>query len=149
VRKANRYDIKGKKYINTPSKYYMVDMGLRNARLNFRQHEETHMMENVIYNELIIRGYNVDVGVVEKREMQDGKQRQSQYEVDFIATKTDEKKYIQVTESMTAPETRERELAPLEKIADNYEKIVIAMEPGLMQDQAGIKIMSAIDFLLE
>ena len=91
----------------------------------------------MVYFELLRRGYDVAIGKIDSKE------------VDFIATKTDEKKYIQITESMTAPETRERELAPLEKIADNYEKIVIAMDPGLMQDQAGIRIISAIDFLLE
>lgn len=132
-----RFDIKGREYLKTLGKYYIVDIGLRNYLLGYRDGDTGHILENIIYFELLRRGYDVAIGKIDSKE------------VDFIATKTDEKKYIQVTESMTAPETRERELAPLEKIADNYEKIVIAMDPGLMQDQAGIKIMSAIDFLLE
>ena len=132
-----RFDIKGREYLKTLGKYYIVDIGLRNYQLGYRDGDTGHILENIIYFELLRRGYDVAIGKIDSKE------------VDFIATKTDEKKYIQVTESMTAPETRERELAPLEKIADNYEKIVIAMDPGLMQDQAGIKIMSAIDFLLE
>ena len=132
-----RFDIKGKEYLKTLGKYYIVDIGLRNYLLGYRDGDTGHILENIVYFELLRRGYDVAIGKIDSKE------------VDFIATKTDEKKYIQVTESMTAPETRERELAPLEKIADNYEKIVIAMDPGLMQDQAGIKIISAIDFLLE
>ena len=132
-----RFDIKGREYLKTLGKYYIVDIGLRNYLLGYRDGDTGHILESIIYFELLRRGYDVAIGKIDSKE------------VDFIATKTDEKKYIQVTESMTAPETRERELAPLEKIADNYEKLVIAMDPGLMQDQAGIKIMSAIDFLLE
>ena len=132
-----RFDIKGREYLKTLGKYYIVDIGLRNYLLGYRDGDTGHILENIIYFELLRRGYDVAIGKIDSKE------------VDFIATKTDEKKYIQVTESMAAPETRERELAPLEKIADNYEKIVIAMDPGLIQDQAGIKIMSAIDFLLE
>ena len=132
-----RFDIKGREYLKTLGKYYIVDIGLRNYLLGYRDGDTGHILENIIYFELLRRGYDVAIGKIDSKE------------VDFIATKTDEKKYIQVTESMTAAETRERELTPLEKIADNYEKIVIAMEPGLMQDQAGIKIVSAIDFLLE
>ena len=132
-----RFDIKGREYLKTLGKYYIVDIGLRNYLLGYRDGDTGHILENIIYFELLRRGYDVAIGKIDSKE------------VDFIATKTDEKKYIQVTESMAAPETRERELAPLEKIADNYEKIVIAMDPGLIQDQAGIKIMSAIDFLLD
>lgn len=132
-----RFDIKGREYLKTLGKCYIVDIGLRNYLLGYRDGDTGHILENIIYFELLRRGYDVAIGKIDSKE------------VDFIATKTDEKKYIQVTESMAAPETRERELAPLEKIADNYEKIVIAMDPGLIQDQAGIKIMSAIDFLLE
>ena len=132
-----RFDIKGKEYLKTLGKYYIVDIGLRNYLLGYRDGDTGHILENIVYFELLRRGYDVAIGKIDSKE------------VDFIATKTDEKKYIQITESMTAPETRERELAPLEKIADNYEKIVIAMDPGLMQDQAGIRIISAIDFLLE
>ena len=132
-----RFDIKGREYLKTLGKYYIVDIGLRNYLLGYRDGDTGHILENIIYFELLRRGYDVAIGKLDNKE------------VDFIATKTDEKKYIQVTESMTAPETRERELAPLEKISDNYEKIVIAMDPGLLQDQGGIKIVSAIDFLLE
>lgn len=132
-----RFDIKGREYLKTLGKYYIVDIGLRNYLLGYRDGDTGHILENIVYFELLRRGYDVAIGKIDNKE------------VDFIATKADEKKYIQVTESMTTPETRDRELAPLQKIADNYEKLVIAMDPGLMQDQAGIKIMSAIDFLLE
>lgn len=132
-----RFDIKGKEYLKTLGKYYIVDIGLRNYLLGYRDGDSGHILENIIYFELLRRGYDVAIGKLDNKE------------VDFIATKTDEKKYIQVTESMNAPETRERELSPLRKIPDNYEKIVIAMECDLPQDQDGIKIVSAVDFLLE
>ena len=131
-----RFDIKGREYLKTLGKYYIVDIGLRNYLLGYRDGDTGHILENIIYFELLRRGYDVAIGKLDNKE------------VDFIATKTDEKKYIQVTEAMTSPETRERELAPLQKISDNYEKLVIAMDPGLTQDQDGIKIVSAIDFLL-
>ena len=132
-----RFDIKGKEYLKTLGKYYIVDIGLRNYLLGYRGGDTGHILENIIYFELLRRGYDVAIGKLEQKE------------VDFIATKTDEKKYIQVTESMTASETRERELSPLQKIPDNYEKIVIAMDAGLEQDQDGIRLVNAIDFLLE
>ena len=132
-----RFDIKGKEYLKTLGKYYIVDIGLRNYLLGYRDGDSGHILENIIYFELLRRRYDVAIGKLDNKE------------VDFIATKTDEKKYIQVTESMNAPETRERELTPLRKIPDNYEKIVIAMECDLPQDQDGIKIISAVDFLLE
>lgn len=132
-----RFDIKGKEYLRTLGKYYIVDIGLRNYLLGFRDGDSGHILENIIYFELLRRGYDVAIGKIDQRE------------VDFVATKTHEKKYIQVTESMNAPETRERELAPLRKIKDNYEKIVIALECDLPQDQDGIKIIKALDFLLE
>ena len=132
-----RFDIKGKEYLKTLGKYYIVDIGLRNYLLGYRDGDSGHILENIIYFELLRRGYDVAIGKLDNKE------------VDFIATKTDEKKYIQVTESMNAPETRERELSPLRKIPDNYEKIIIAMECDLPQDQDGIKIVSAVDFLLE
>lgn len=131
-----RFDIKGREYLKTLGKYYIVDIGLRNYLLGYRDGDTGHILENIIYFELLRRGYDVAIGKLDNKE------------VDFIATKTDEKKYIQVTEAMTSPETRERELAPLQKISDNYDKLVIAMDPGLTQDQDGIKIVSAIDFLL-
>ena len=132
-----RFDIKGKEYLKTLGKYYIVDIGLRNYLLGYRDGDTGHILENIIYFELLRRGYDVAIGKLDHKE------------VDFIATKTDEKKYIQVTESMTSPETRERELSPLQKIPDNYEKIVIAMDAGLEQDQDGIRLVNAIDFLLE
>ena len=131
-----RFDIKGREYLKTLGKYYIVDIGLRNYLLGYRDGDSGHILENIVYFELLRRGYDVAIGKLDNKE------------VDFIATKTDEKKYIQVTESMNAPETRERELSPLRKIPDNYEKIVIAMECDLPQDQDGIKIISAVDFLL-
>ena len=132
-----RFDIKGREYLKTLGKYYIVDIGLRNYLLGYRDGDSGHILENIIYFELLRRGYDVAIGKLDNKE------------VDFIATKTDEKKYIQVTESMNAPETRERELSPLRKIPDNYEKIVIAMECDLPQDQDGIKIVGAVDFLLD
>ena len=131
-----RFDIKGKEYLKTLGKYYIVDIGLRNYLLGYRDGDTGHILENIIYFELLRRGYDVAIGKLDHKE------------VDFIAIKTDEKKYIQVTESMTSPETRERELSPLQKIPDNYEKIVIAMDAGLEQDQDGIRLVNAIDFLL-
>ena len=131
-----RFDIKGKEYLRTLGKYYIVDIGLRNYLLGFREGDSGHILENIIFFELMRRGYDVSIGKIDNQE------------VDFIATKTDEKKYIQVTETMNAPETRERELAPLRKIRDSYEKIVIALECDLTQTQDGIKIIRALDFLL-
>ena len=115
----------------------IVDIGLRNYLLGYRDGDSGHILENIIYFELLRRGYDVAIGKIDNQE------------VDFIATKADEKKYIQVTESMNAPETRERELAPLRKIRDSYEKVVIALECDLTQTQDGIKIIRALDFLLE
>ena len=132
-----RFDIKGKEYLRTLGKYYIVDIGLRNYLLGFREGDSGHILENIIFFELMRRGYDVAIGKIDNQE------------VDFIATKTDEKKYIQVTETMNAPETREQELAPLRKIRDSYEKIVIALECDLTQTQDGIKIIRALDFLLE
>lgn len=132
-----RFDIKGKEYLRTLGKYYIVDIGLRNYLLGYRDGDSGHILENIIYFELLRRGYDVAIGKIGNQE------------VDFIATKADEKKYIQVTESMNAPETRERELTPLRKIRDGYEKVVIALECDLTQTQDGIKIIRALDFLLE
>lgn len=131
-----RFDIKGREYLKTLGKYYIVDMGLRNYLLGYREGDSGHILENIVYFELLRRGYDVAIGKIDSKE------------VDFIASKTDEKKYIQVTESMNASETRERELSALRRIPDNYEKMVIAMECDLPQDQDGIKIVSALDFLL-
>lgn len=132
-----RFDIKGKEYLRTLGKYYIVDIGLRNYLLGYRDGDSGHILENIVYFELLRRGYDVAIGKIDNQE------------VDFIATKTDEKKYIQVTESMNTPETRERELAPLRKIRDSYEKNVIALECDFTQTQDGIKIIRALDYLLE
>lgn len=132
-----RFDIKGKEYLRTLGKYYIVDIGLRNYLLGYRDGDSGHILENIVYFELLRRGYDVAIGKIDNQE------------VDFIATKTDEKKYIQVTESMNTPEARERELAPLRKIRDSYEKNVIALECDFTQTQDGIKIIRALDFLLE
>lgn len=132
-----RFDIKGKEYLRTLGKYYIVDIGLRNYLLGFREGDSGHILGNIIFFELMRRGYDVAIGKIDNQE------------VDFIVTKADEKKYIQVTETMNAPETRERELAPLRKIRDSYEKIVIALECDLTQTQDGIKIIRALDFLLD
>lgn len=132
-----RFDIKGRELLRTLGKYYIVDIGLRNYLLGYRDGDSGHILENIIFFELLRRGYDVAIGKIDNRE------------VDFIATKADEKKYIQVTESMNGPETRERVLAPLRKIRDNYEKTVIALECDISQTQDGIKIVHATDFLLE
>ena len=132
-----RFDIKGKEYLRTLGKYYIVDIGLRNYLLGYRDGDRGHILENIIYFELLRRGYDVAIGKIDSQE------------VDFIAAKADEKKYIQVTESMNIPETRERELAPLRKIRDSFEKIVIALECDQARTQDGIKIIKALDFLLE
>lgn len=131
-----RFDVKGKEYLRTLGKYYIVDIGLRNYLLGYRDGDSGHILENIIYFELLRRGYDVTIGKIDNQE------------VDFIATRAEEKKYIQVTESMNAPETRERELAPLRKIRDSYEKIVIALECDFTQTQDGIKMIRALDFLL-
>ena len=131
-----RFDIKGKEYLRTLGKYYIVDIGLRNYLLGYRDGDSGHILENIIYFELLRQGYDVAIGKIDSQE------------VDFIATKTDEKKYIQVTEDMNAPETRERELAPLRKIRDNYVKMVITLDCDLTQTQDGIKIVKALDFFL-
>ena len=132
-----RFDIKGREYLKTLGKYYIVDTGLRNYLLGYREVDTGHILENIVYFELLRRGYDVAIGKIDNRE------------VDFIATKADDKKYIQVTEAMNAPETRARELAPLQRIPDNYEKMVVCMDTGLQQEQDGIRIVNAIDFLLE
>ena len=134
---VKRFDIKGKDYLRTLGKYYIVDTGLRSYLLGNRGGDTGHILENIIYFELLRRGYDVAIGKIDEKE------------IDFIATKTDEKKYIQVTESMNAPETRARELAPLQAVRDNYEKLVIAMDCDLVSDVDGIKIVKALDFLLE
>lgn len=150
VSKAMRYDIKGKKYIDTPSKYYFTDMGLRNARINFRQDEKTHLMENVIYNELLIRGFNVDVGVVPvvTRDT-NGKQVRSQLEIDFVCNQGSKRYYIQSAFRMNDEEKQMNEQAPLTKVNDSFKKIIITGEEVLVhRNEQGITTMSIYDFLL-
>ena len=145
---VSRYDIKGKRYFESIKKYYSVDVGLRNARLNFRQQELTHIMENVIYNHLRIFGYLVDVGVVEVREMQDGKQQQKQYEVDFIATNGQEKYYIQSAYRMDDDTKREQELTSLKRIDDSFRKVVIVGDDiSPWTDDNGISYIGLFQFL--
>ena len=151
VSKAMRYDVKGKKYIDTPYKYYFTDMGLRNARINFRQDEKTHLMENVIYNELLIRGFNVDVGVVPvvTRDAE-GKQVRSQLEIDFVCNQGSKRYYIQSAFRMNDEEKQQNEQAPLTKVNDSFKKIIITGEEGLIhRNEQGITTMSIYDFLLK
>ena len=148
IEKALRYDIKGKKYINTPAKYYFVDLGLRNARLSFRQQEYSHIMENVIYNELKLRGYSVDVGVVESSASSNGQGRK-QLEVDFIVNSGNRRYYIQSAYAMPTDEKLAQEQASLLAINDAFKKIIIVNQPILTgYNEQGILIISLQDFLL-
>lgn len=131
-----RFDIKSKEYLRTLGKYYIVDIGLRNSLLGFRDRDRGHAIENVVYFELLRRGCDVAIGKI------------GSAEVDFIAATADDKKYIQVTESMLSEDVRSRELAPLRKIRDNYEKIVLSLDPGLDASYDGIKSINLIDWLL-
>ena len=131
-----RFDIKGKEFLRTLGKYYIVDIGLRNYLLGFRNRDSGHALENVVYFELLRRGFDVSIGKVDNAE------------VDFIATKADEKLYVQVTESMTNENVRQRELNPLQKINDNYEKIVLSLDTGLDSSYEGIKSINVIEWLL-
>ena len=146
---VSRYNIKGKRYFESIKKYYSVDIGLRNARLNFRQQELPHIMENVIYNHLRIFGYLVDVGVIEKREMRNGQQQQSQYEVDFIATNGFQKLYIQSAYRLDTDDKKEQELKSLRNIDDSFRKIVIVGDDiTTYTDEEGITYMGLFQFLL-
>lgn len=151
ISKANRYDVKGKKYIQTPVKYYYTDVGLRNARLGFHQQEETHIMENVLYCDLIRRGYDVDVGVVEHNiKTAEGKKIRKQLEVDFVVNRGNERFYIQSALSVAKPEKRMQEIASLVRIPDSFGKIVVTrdyIKPW--RDENGILYMGVEQFLLE
>ena len=150
IEKAVRYDVKGRKYIGTPAKYYYTDLGLRNARLGFRQLEETHIMENILYNDLIRRGMNVDVGMVEYNTKDaDGKKIRKQLEVDFVVNKGDKRFYIQSALSIADPEKKEQEIASLKRIPDSFAKIVVVrdyLKPW--QDENGITYVGIEQFLL-
>ena len=146
---AKRYDVKGKKYFEYPSKYYCTDIGLRNARLNFRQQEETHIMENIIYNELISRGYLVDVGVVEIVEETGEKRVKKQCEIDFVVNKGTKKYYIQSALSVSDPDKLKTEIRPLLNTKDFFKKILISktsMKPFV--DEKGILHLGLYEFLL-
>ncbi len=151
LEQAKRYDIKGKKYINTPSKYYFTDIGLRNARLNFRQAEETHAMENVIYNELRCRGYNVDVGVVEYYSSDSGgKSELKQSEVDFVCNMSDKRYYIQSALTLPTKEKIQQEQNSLIRIADYFKKIIIVKDISRSHyTENGIYLLNLFDFLLD
>jgi len=131
-----RFDIKGKEFLRTLGKYYIVDIGLRNYLLDFRNRDSGHALENIVYFELLRRGYDVSIGKIDNSE------------VDFIATKADNKIYVQVTESMTSEDVRKRELSPLQKISDNYEKIILSLNPGMDSSYNGIKSINLIDWLI-
>ena len=145
---SKRYNIKGNRYFESIKKYYSVDVGLRNAKLNFRQQEITHIMENVIYNELRMRGFAVDVGVVEAREMRNGKSEYIQYEIDFIASNGTNKYYIQSAFSLDGDEKRQQELKSLLKVGDSFQKIVITgNDIAEYTDAKGIRFMGLFQFL--
>lgn len=133
---VKRFDIKGKEFLRTLGKYYIADIGLRNYLLGFRNRDTGHVLENIVYFELLRRGYDVAIGKVENAE------------IDFVATKADEKIYVQVTESMTSEDVRRRELSPLQKVKDNYEKTILSLEPGLETSYEGIKSLNLIDWLI-
>ncbi|MDD5950043.1 MAG: DUF4143 domain-containing protein, partial [Lachnospiraceae bacterium] len=150
VNEVNRYDVKGRKYIGTPLKYYFEDVGLRNARLGFRQVEETHLMENIIYNELRMRGFQVDVGVVTKRiRTKDGRQEKKQLEIDFIANMGSKRYYIQSAFYLANEEKVKQEKASFLNVNDSFKKIIIVKDVmNVQRDEYGITTMSIYDFLL-
>ncbi|MBR1409117.1 MAG: ATP-binding protein [Clostridia bacterium] len=133
---VKRFDIKGKELLRTLGKYYIVDIGLRNYLLGFRNRDTGHVLENIVYFELLRRGYDVAIGKIDNQE------------IDFIASNANERMYVQVTESMTTEEVRRRELAPLQKIRDNYRKIVLSLDPGLETNYEGIESVQVLDWLL-
>lgn len=151
IHKANRYNVKGRKYIGTPVKYYFEDVGLRNARLGFGQVEETHLMENIIYNELRSRGYAVDVGIVEKRKKDaSGKAERKQLEIDFVANKGSQRYYIQSAFAMPDEQKQKQEKMSLLQVKDSFKKIIVVKDVvNVTRDENGITTMSVYDFLLK
>lgn len=149
--RAERYDVKGKKYISSPYKYYFTDIGIRNAKLNFRQQEQTHIMENIIYNELIVRGYNVDVGIVDYFSAdKDGKRMLIHSEVDFICNVGNQRYYIQSAFSIPNEEKMKQEQASLDHIGDSFKKIIIVKDHcKAWRNEKGYLIMNVLDFLLD
>lgn len=150
IEKAQRYDVKGRHYIGTPMKYYFVDVGLRNARLNFRQNDYGHIMENVIYNELRMRGMSVDVGMVEVNCKEDGKSKRKQFEVDFVCNRGSQRYYIQSAYALYDEEKRQKEIKSLRHINDSFRKILVQKEPVLpYYDNNGFLNLSLLDFLTD
>lgn len=151
ISKSIRYDVKGKRYINTPLKYYFIDIGLRNARMNFRQQEENHIMENIIYNELIIREFDVDIGVVEYNYKDDnGKKLRTQLEIDFVANKGSKRYYIQSALSVGNENKRLQEINSLKRVADSFRKIVVVKDDIIpWHDDYGILYIGIEQFLLD
>ena len=151
IRKTARYDIKGRKYINSPFKYYFSDIGLRNARINFRQQEQTHIMENIIYNELVMRGFNVDVGIIEHVVRIENDKRETKHlEVDFVCNKGNQRYYIQSAFSIPSAEKMAQEQASLDRINDSFKKIIITQDrTKLWRNEKGYVIMNVLDFLLK
>ncbi len=146
---AKRYDVRGKSYISTPMKYYYSDLGLRNARLNFRQQEMPHSMENIVYNELCSRGFNVDVGVVPITEVVDGKQERKQLEIDFVCNKGSRRYYVQSAFALPDEAKQQQEFRPLKKVNDSFKKVVVTKDaPRPYYNDDGILIMNIYDFLL-
>ena len=150
ISSASRYDIKGKRYIGAPKKFYFTDLGLRNARLNFRQFEETHLMENAIYNELLYRGFNVDVGVVELAQKNDsGSVSRKSLEIDFVCNLGSERYYIQSAFSLPDNEKRAQEIRPFKTVRDSFKKIVVTKDfVPAFYDENGIMTMNVFDFLM-
>ncbi|MBO5116243.1 MAG: ATP-binding protein [Treponema sp.] len=149
LHKAERFDIKGRKYIGSQSKFYFADVGLRNARLNFRQTEENHIMENIIYNELIVRGFDVDVGIVEYNQKKDGKSLKSWLEIDFIANNGNNKYYIQSALTISEETKRQQEINSLKRTGDSFKKIVVVKDSFIpWVDENGIYYIGIEDFLL-
>lgn len=151
LEKVVRYDVKGKRYIDSPFKLYFSDLGLRNARLNFRQLEKSHLMENLIYNELRIKGYNVDVGVVPfVSRGEDGKQQRGQLEIDFVCNAGSKRYYVQSAYRMDSEEKTRQEQASLLRVADSFKKIVVVgEETPVARDETGVTTLSIYDFLLK
>ncbi len=149
ISKSMRYDVKGKKYINTPSKYYFTDIGLRNSILDFRQQEMSHIMENVIYNELLLRGFSVDVGAIDVLEKNNASYKKITTEIDFVASKGDLKYYIQSAYSIPDEQKREQEIRPLRNAKDSFKKVVITYDDiNPYFDENGIFTIGLKDFLL-
>ncbi len=151
VRRAKRYDVKGRRYIGTPFKFYFADLGLRNARMNFRQIEPTHIMENVVYNELVCRGFGVDVGVVPVNVRdKDGASRHAQLEIDFVCNKGSRRYYVQSAYALPTEEKREQECRSLIKVDDSFKKVIVTKDgPAPHYDDNGILTMNVYDFLLD